>query len=52
LSTYNIVQLGDDILREKARLVPRITPNIIKLLDNMANTMYSAKGDGFLPRGF
>jgi hypothetical protein len=46
LSTYNIVQLGDDILREKARLVPRITPNIIKLLDNMANTMYSAKGVG------
>ena len=46
MSTYNIVHLGDDILREKARPVSRITPNIIKLLDNMANTMYSAKGVG------
>jgi peptide deformylase len=46
LSLYSIVQLGDDILREKARLVPKISPNIIKLLDNMAQTMYNAKGVG------
>lgn len=46
MSVYSIVQLGDDILREKARLVPKITPNIIKLLDNMARTMYKNKGVG------
>lgn len=46
MTVYNIVLLGDDILREKARVVPKITPNIIKLLNNMAKTMYNAKGVG------
>ncbi|TEB05742.1 Peptide deformylase 1 [Pelotomaculum schinkii] len=46
MTVYNIVELGDDVLREKARAVPKITPNIIKLLDNMARTMYMAKGVG------
>jgi peptide deformylase len=46
LAVYNIVKLGDDVLREKARAVPKITPNIIKLLDNMARTMYNARGVG------
>jgi len=46
LTVYNIVELGDDVLREKAMAVPKITPNIIKLLNNMAKTMYSAKGVG------
>lgn len=46
MAVYKVIEIGDDILREKARLVPRITPNIIKLLDNMADTMYSAR-----PRG-
>jgi len=34
------------VLREKARPVPKITPNILKLLDNMADTMYDAEGIG------
>ena len=46
MTVYNIVEMGDDVLREKARVVPKITPNIIKLLNNMAKTMYSAKGVG------
>jgi len=46
LAVYKIVELGNGILRERAREVPKITPNIIKLLDNMAETMYSAKGVG------
>lgn len=46
MAVYKIVEVGDDILREKAKPVTKITPNIIKLLNNMAETMYSAK-----PRG-
>ncbi len=36
----------DPILREKSKLVPKITPNIHKLLDDMAETMYDAAGVG------
>lgn len=46
MAVYKIVELGDEILKEKAKAVPKITPNILKLLDNMADTMYSAKGVG------
>jgi len=46
LAIYRIVELGNDILRERAKAVPKITPNILKLLDNMAETLYSAKGVG------
>ena len=34
------------MLREKAREVPKVTPNIEKLLQNMADTMYDAEGVG------
>jgi len=46
LAVYRIVELGDEVLKAKARAVPKITPNILKLLDNMADTMYSARGVG------
>lgn len=46
MAVYKIVEIGDEILKEKAREVPKITPNIIKLLNNMAQTLYSAKGLG------
>lgn len=46
MSVYKIVEMGDPILREKAKNVPKITPNILKLLDNMADTMYAADGVG------
>ncbi len=46
MAVYKIVEIGDEILKEKAKAVPKITPNIIKLLDNMAQTLYSAKGVG------
>ena len=46
MAIYNIVREGDPVLREKAKQVPKITPNIIKLLENMADTMYEAKGVG------
>lgn len=41
-----IVKDPDPILRQKCKPVNEITPNIIKLLDNMADTMYDAEGVG------
>jgi peptide deformylase len=41
-----IVKHPDDVLREIARPVPKITPNVQKLLRDMADTMYEANGVG------
>lgn len=41
-----IVKDPDPVLREKAKPVPKITPNIHKLLNDMAETMYDAQGVG------
>jgi len=41
-----IVKHPDPILREKTAEVKKITPNILKLLDDMAETMYHAEGVG------
>jgi peptide deformylase len=41
-----IVKDPDPGLREKAKLVSKITPNIHKLLNDMADTMYDARGVG------
>lgn len=46
MAVYKIVENGDQGLREKARAVPAVTPNIHKLLDNMRDTMYANKGVG------
>lgn len=46
MAVYEVVKNGDPILREKAKIVPQITPNIVKLLDNMKETMYASKGVG------
>ncbi len=46
MAIYRILEIGDPVLREKARPVPKINPNIIKLLDNMADTMRDAQGVG------
>ena len=46
MAVYRIVEIGEPVLREKARPVPKITPNVIKLLENMADTMYEARGVG------
>ncbi|MCR3921251.1 MAG: peptide deformylase [Firmicutes bacterium] len=37
---------GDPVLREKTNQVKKITPQVIKLLDDMAETMYDAEGVG------
>lgn len=46
MAVYRIIEVGDPVLREKARPVPEINSSILKLLDNMADTLYAAKGAG------
>jgi len=41
-----IVKDPDPVLRQTAKPVPKMTPNIQKLLDDMADTMYDAPGVG------
>jgi len=46
MAVYAIVKIGDSVLKERAKPVKSVTPNIIKLLKNMADTMYEYKGAG------
>lgn len=46
MAVKKIVLVPDPILRKKSKPVPKITGNILKLLDNMADTMYDAGGVG------
>ncbi|HHY26171.1 MAG TPA: peptide deformylase [Desulfitobacterium dehalogenans] len=46
MAIYQIVEIGSEVLREKAVPVKEITPNIEKLLDNMLETLYDANGVG------
>jgi len=46
MAIYNIVRKEDPQLREKSKEVKVITPNILKLVKNMTETMYDASGVG------
>ena len=46
MAILNIVKEGDPILRGKCREVTEITPRIIRLLDDMADTLHKADGCG------
>ena len=46
MAIYNIATKEDKLLRKKSQVVPEITPNVIKLLDRMQETMYAANGVG------
>ena len=46
MAKLKIVKVGDDVLRKKCRPVDEITPKIITLLDDMAETMHEANGVG------
>ena len=46
MAKLKIVKEGDDVLRKKCRPVDEITPKIIRLLDDMAETMRDAQGVG------
>lgn len=46
MSIRIIVQEPDEVLHKRAKEVTKITPNVQKLLDDMADTMYDAEGVG------
>ena len=46
MAKLKIVKIGDDVLRKKCRPVEEITPKILTLLDDMAETMRAADGVG------
>ena len=46
MAKLKIVKVGDDVLRKKCRPVDEITPKILILLDDMAETMHEANGVG------
>ena len=46
MAKLKIVKVGDDVLRKKCRPVEEITPKILRLLDDMAETMRQANGVG------
>lgn len=46
MAVYQIIKKGDEVLRQRAKEVPEITPNILRLLDNMKDTMFEANGVG------
>jgi len=46
MAILEIKEYGDPILREKALLVEEITPDILNLIKDMAETMYADSGVG------
>lgn len=46
MAKLKIVKVGDDVLRKKCRPVDEITPKILTILDDMAETMRAANGVG------
>ena len=46
MALRNIVKIGDDVLRKKARKVEKFDDRLATLIDDMAETMYSANGVG------
>ena len=46
MATYNVVTIGDEILREKEVLVRRFDARLHNMLDAMAETMYEFDGVG------
>lgn len=46
MAIYKIVEVGDDVLRERAVRVTKFGPHLEKLLDNMRDTMYANQGVG------
>jgi len=46
MAVFEILKDNHPVLRETAKEIPKINPNIHKLLKNMADTMYDARGIG------
>jgi peptide deformylase len=39
MAVYQIVKNGDEVLRQKAKKIAEITPSVLKLLDNLNDTL-------------
>ena len=46
MDLYEVVTKEDKMLRKRSQEVPSITPNVVRMLDRMAETMYAANGVG------
>ena len=46
MDLYEVVTKEDKLLRKRSQEVPSITPNVVRMLDRMAETMYAANGVG------
>lgn len=46
MTTYNVIEIGDDVLRQTAQTVRRFDGRLHKMLDEMAETMYEYDGVG------
>ena len=46
MAIYNVVTLPDDVLRQKAKPINKINAGVLRLLDNMKDTMYAFDGVG------
>ncbi|MGI6587597.1 MAG: peptide deformylase [Peptococcia bacterium] len=43
MAVYQIVKIGDEILRQQAQKIEKVTPQIEKLLDNLKDTLYATE---------
>ena len=41
MDIYEVVTKEDKLLRKKSQEVPTITPNVVRMLDRMLETMYA-----------
>ncbi|MGI6550334.1 MAG: peptide deformylase [Syntrophomonadales bacterium] len=46
MAVYKVVLMGDPVLREKAKPVREINDSVLRLLDNLRDTMYEYDGVG------
>ena len=46
MDLYEVVTKEDKLLRKKSMEVPTITPNVVRMLDRMLETMYEYNGVG------
>lgn len=46
MGILNVVKYGDPVLRQKAELFLRVTPDVVDLAQSMLDTMYHTKGVG------
>ena len=46
MDLYEVVTKEDKLLRKKSQEVPSITPNVVRMLDRMLETMYASNGVG------